>query len=341
MLRRMFLLFLLCTISACSRPNVSSLMQEYASRLSRVLATDIPLEHTSAPLVFPSQQTLQRDIPSIDIPLNAFYALQSCSLARHVAERNTTLGKVQYPSQRLAYEYALLPLFKECAATLTSENEQLLNELSQWEQQKQQSFPLLWASVIESSEETRLAIQFPQTSLTALSNDDITAAINSWQFLTQVTADQHYDNLSVRLELSLQRISQTRIPAILWRTQADLASLLGTMNTRIGPLLNTVSCPNGKATEQAKILRNVFYLFFIEQIQPIGSRLNQLHYKLLPVYHTLSTHPALHPEYTKAVSQHATAGFNHYQQTVSEHVHLWQQFLKRCNLSPTAPSANN
>jgi hypothetical protein len=101
--------------------------------------------------------------------------------------------------------------------------------------------------------------------------------------------------------------------------------------------LDTVSCPEGRASDKAKILRNVFYLFFIEEIQPVGSLVNQYHYKLAPLWEDWLEQPSLHEEFKRYIRQQSQDGFDKYTRAMKAHVNLWQDFLGRCNLSPVPP----
>ena len=92
--------------------TVKQSIDDYAARLSRVLDTPLPdsfNDKITTPLPkLADSATLKQAIEGVNINLREFYALQDCELGTVVAERNTSLGKSQLPSQRLVYESKLL-----------------------------------------------------------------------------------------------------------------------------------------------------------------------------------------------------------------------------------------
>ena len=142
---------------------------------------------------------------------------------------------------------------------------------------------------------------------------------------------------SGELEQQLQIIASSRLPAKLWQTQAILNNRLAFLNQVLAPALNNVKCENGIDSDKATILRNVFYLYFIEEIQPIASTLNNYHYQLQPLWEQWAGNTALSAPFKAHIRTHAIDNFVQYSATMKAHVSLWQDFLGRCNLSPTAP----
>ncbi|WP_167542081.1 DUF3080 family protein [Alteromonas stellipolaris] len=142
---------------------------------------------------------------------------------------------------------------------------------------------------------------------------------------------------SGELEQQLQIIASSRLPAKLWQTQAILHNRLVSLNQVLAPALNSVQCKNGVTSDKATILRNVFYLYFIEEIQPIASTLNSYHYQLQPLWKQWAENAALSAPFKAHIRTHAIDNFVQYSARMKAHVSLWQDFLGRCNLSPTAP----
>lgn len=114
-----------------------------------------------------------------------------------------------------------------------------------------------------------------------------------------------------------------------------ITGYLLTLNSSLSTALPEVNCMDGRPSDTAKILRNVFYLFFIEQVQPVASKVTALHYKIDPVFSTWLDEPTLSLEFKAYIEGNHKIGFTEYQSAVQQHVQLWQTFLARCNLSPT------
>ena len=353
--------------------TVKQSIDDYAARLSRVLDTPLPdsfNDKITTPLPkLADSATLKQAIEGVNINLREFYALQDCELGTVVAERNTSLGKSQLPSQRLVYESKLLNVLKSCEAALTKENESnqrnaaLAATIASWREQKTQDYSKTWANLVQGSQELRLALNTPERLFSVEDNKDALSSVNALYYInslsnkglllsdmyssntassdteTEATNENNSESIieSSELEQQLKIIRSARLPATLWHTQQTLTQNLSLLTNMLETELDAVSCPEGRASDKAKILRNVFYLFFIEEIQPVGSLVNQYHYKLAPLWEDWLAQPSLHEEFKRYIRQQSQDGFNQYSSVMKAHVNLWQGFLGRCNLSPVAP----
>ncbi|MEC7529998.1 MAG: DUF3080 family protein [Pseudomonadota bacterium] len=353
--------------------TVKQSIDDYAARLSRVLDTPLPdsfNDKITTPLPkLADSATLKHAIEGVNINLREFYALQDCELGTVVAERNTSLGKSQLPSQRLVYESKLLNVLKSCEAALTKENESnqrnatLAATIASWREQKTQEYSKTWANLVQGSQELRLALNTPERLFSVENNKDALSSVNALYYInslsnkelllsdmyssntassdteTEATNENNSERIieSSELEQQLKIIRSARLPATLWHTQQTLTQNLSLLTNMLETELDAVSCPEGRASDKAKILRNVFYLFFIEEIQPVGSLVNQYHYKLAPLWEDWLAQPSLHEEFKRYIRQQSQDGFNQYSSAMKAHVNLWQGFLGRCNLSPVAP----
>ena len=340
-------------------PSIDDTMDEYNTRLSRVL--DKPLTQEASPdstLVasnialpshtYPTLAELGNNVNPLNINIREFYAIQDCELGRIVAERNTALGKTQLPSQRLQYEHRLLNVLANCEARLQAADNPIASTVAEWRKQKQAQYQSVWANVVQTSTEMKLGLSMAGAPLQASENKDAKATVNALNFinglaetLKQKNAVDTYVEASTNnngeLEQQLQIIASSRLPAKLWQTQAILNNRLAFLNQVLAPALNNVKCENGIDSDKATILRNVFYLYFIEEIQPIASTLNNYHYQLQPLWEQWAGNTALSAPFKARIRTHAVDNFTQYSATMKAHVTLWQNFLGRCNLSPTAP----
>ncbi len=353
--------------------TVKQSIDDYAARLSRVLDAPLPdsfNDKITTPLPkLADSATIKHAIEGVNINLREFYALQDCELGTVVAERNTSLGKSQLPSQRLVYESNLLNVLKSCEAALTKANESnqrnaaLAATIASWREQKTQDYSKTWANLVQGSQELRLALNTPERLFSVENNRDALSSVNALYYIsslsnkglllsdmyssntassdteTEATNENNSESIieSSELEQQLKIIRSARLPATLWHTQQTLTQNLSLLTNMLETELDAVSCPEGRASDKAKILRNVFYLFFIEEIQPVGSLVNQYHYKLAPLWEDWLAQPSLHEEFKRYIRQQSQDGFNQYSSVMKAHVNLWQGFLGRCNLSPVAP----
>ena len=345
-------------------PSIDDTMDEYNTRLSRVLDKPLTQEAFSQEALpdstlatsnialpshtYPTLAELGNNVNPLNINIREFYAIQDCELGRIVAERNTALGKTQLPSQRLQYEHRLLNVLANCEARLQAADNPIASTVAEWRKQKQAQYQSVWANVVQTSTEMKLGLSMAGAPLQASENKDAKATVNALNFinglaetLKQKNAVDTYVEASTNnngeLEQQLQIIASSRLPAKLWQTQAILNNRLAFLNQVLAPALNNVKCENGIDSDKATILRNVFYLYFIEEIQPIASTLNNYHYQLQPLWEQWAGNTALSAPFKAHIRTHAVDNFTQYSATMKAHVTLWQNFLGRCNLSPTAP----
>jgi|GEM_PF-167293 hypothetical protein len=345
-------------------PSIDDTMDEYTTRLSRVL--DKPLTYealsqeasTNSTLAtsnialpshtYPTLAELGNNVTPLNINIREFYAIQDCELGRIVAERNTALGKTQLPSQRLQYEHRLLNVLANCEARLQAADNPIATTVAEWRKQKQAQYQSVWANVVQTSTEMKLGLSMAGAPLQASENKDAKATVNALNFINGLAETLKQKNVvdtnvvasannNGELEQQLQIIASSRLPAKLWQTQAVLNNRLALLNQVLAPALNNVKCENGIDSDKATILRNVFYLYFIEEIQPIASTLNSYHYQLQPLWKQWAENAALSAPFKAHIRTHAIDNFVQYSATMKAHVSLWQDFLGRCNLSPTAP----
>lgn len=333
------LLISIVVLCGCTPHHINDDINEYATRLARVLDTPEFPQHPVALLAYPQREVLFTSSPVLDMNLTRFYQLQQCALGNLVAERNTALGKIQALSQRLAYEQRLLGALTECIEVMAAREDdsaaQLLQLLRDWQTSKQAAYSAHWSNMLVLSDETKAAFSRPQPDLLFADKLDIAGQRALFTQLGDYHSAQH--TITDNLETTLQAIGATRLPASVWQAQHQLAVSLPPLTSRLDPLLAAVSCNTSSAPAQADILRNVFYLFFIEKIQPVGGHINDFNYQFARLLNSWQTADAL-PDDFKAYLRLQQQQFAAYQQAMGEHVKLWQRFLARCHLSPVAPA---
>jgi hypothetical protein len=109
---------LICSGCSSSEDALQQRYDDYLTRLSRVLAVDVPAASRAAAVVPPppTRRALRTDTTATSISLWEFLNLRECDLGALVGYRNSGLGKVLAPSQRLVYEGELLALANRCVA---------------------------------------------------------------------------------------------------------------------------------------------------------------------------------------------------------------------------------
>lgn len=328
-LRISLLLIISWLLVACGSPQVVTDLTDYRSRISRIL--DVPFDDISPniSLQFPDGIQLRLDIPKTSINLRDFYALADCQVSTLIAERNTALGKVQLPSTRFVYELSLVEGLQTCLTTAKDEKQQ--RQLNNWLELKRKNRSLVWADLIQNSDEIQTTLSDNQT---LFSHNDPALNVKyeqAFEFLLQLDTQSQVDaNL---LENSLNTLRLNPLLAEVWRTQRLISKHLEETTQMLHAASSELQCNSAQSRQKAKYLSNVFKLFFVERLQPLASDLNQITYSLTPYLQVLQDHPALSPAFKQYLYLH-NREFEDYQKTIKQHVMVWQRLFKRCGISP-------
>ncbi len=306
-----------------------TLLQDYQSRLGNILEVDSKqrLFIVTKRVPFPA---FSANVATTNIKLHEFYDLPGCGIKSLIAERNTSLGKLHTPSQRLLYDLRLLDMLDEClTATSAQEKEKLLNLI----QVKQQDLEVSWNALIADSNDIENSIVNPTVYLEA--GNSYRASVLAWRSLQNIKQDiarQKYHSQSIeQLEQELKLILDDALVARQRNTFSLIAQVLPEITAMLIKHAAPLTCNHPKQRQQIDYLRNVFDLFFVQQLQPLASSGNRLFYELQPVLQAIykGTEPQL---YAVAVEQQQAA-FDAYSSAMSEHIQFWQALFKRCNIN--------
>ncbi|MFQ3197525.1 MAG: hypothetical protein ACI8R9_002159 [Paraglaciecola sp.] len=331
MIFRLGLVLQLCLIClGCGQPTLADNITLYQSRLAAVL--DIPVVALPAfeSLYYPSLRQLKSAIPTSNIAMQDFYALQDCNASLLIAQRNTSLGRTQLPSSRYIYETQLINALGVCvqASAANTEASTLLT-------QKTTHLPLVWADLVQTSDEIRIAFSSNNAFLAEQQNEALSATHNALSYLLAL---QNTTTADVQaLERHLQQLANYKLPAKVSRSQRLLTHQLNHITLWLSQQKLSDQCPAGKPSQQIRYLKNVFQLFFIEKIQPLAGQLNHIQYQLLPVYQKFARSEYLKQAF-KTLLEHNQLEFTAYQEAMTQHIEFWQKLLATCNLSPTINS---
>ena len=262
------LIFFIACLSACQPyEQLSDDLQDYQQRLARVLESEKPAFIVGNLPAYPPLKTLENTLSQPSIKLSEFYQLQHCQLATLVAERNTSLGKLQLPSTRFHYEKQLIRGLQECIKQ--TQQPDLKEHLQAWLHIKQQNLVLSWADMLQKSTEMRQALSTNQGLIAGSPQDGLNETVAAFIFLL---ASQQQDVVDLKaLERHLYNLAQFALPARLWRSQHLLADNLNLTTLWLKQRGANDFCVIKQPQINAKdieYLSNVFQLFFIEKIQP-------------------------------------------------------------------------
>ena len=321
-----------CLTACFSSEQLSDDIKNYQQRMANVLNHDAPDFTADYLPALPSSTHIDEPTETL-MKLSDFYQLQHCQLASLVAQRNTVLGKIQLPSTRLLYEKQLLLGLQQCIEQ--TESATLKTKLQTWLTIKQQNLPRVWADMMQKSSEIHRAFSTNQGMISGQTRDGLTETLAALHFL--IKSEQQVTIDSAVLEQHLADIAQFALPAKLWRSQNLLtvnmrASTLWLKQHNAMDLCDATSpLPSQR---QVEYLVNVFRIFFVEKIQPVATQINHYHYKLSPLIDILIQHPALSEAFKTYLATQHQQNFADYQAAMQQHIELWQQVFKACQISP-------
>ncbi|MEM1401744.1 MAG: DUF3080 family protein [Pseudomonadota bacterium] len=289
--------------TACSEGPATRL-EDYLARVARPLGEEPPaLAATVVPRV-PRAEAMQITIEADGIDGLDFLKLRGCAVQTTIARRNSSLGRMAPPSQRLLLELAYLRDAPPCVRKLREEsNEELADLLENSYASKKEQLPALIFNATLGSREFRDFWRSPGTlgnypaetssaPITAL--ERINALVGQW-LSGDYTADESVFELTLS-EVANGDGGELLEALTLQREALDQASSMALKETMEGPL-----CDEGLIPASAPILRTVATTYFIGRIQPWSAQLSQRYHTLLAPIEALErrVQPALPPAYER------------------------------------------
>jgi hypothetical protein len=337
------LLILTLVLAACEGGSREAMLDNYLVRLGRAV-DEVPTE--IKPAILSSRPRIEdRYEPQqgIQIDLLDFLKLRSCRLQATIAHRNSILGKLALPSQRLLNSIEFLRRVGPCITQMTALGEQAIAErLQQAAAKKTAQLPaLLWQALL-GAEEARQFWRQPPDLVTYPEQTGVAliSALEQLHHLASAWLAGDYAVSGQALEGHLQTLATGDGGALLaamglLSEQMQRADQILTQSRQRGPL-----CPQGRPSERGQILSNVVRLFLIGEAQRWSADLNRRYYLLWPAVQQLEDllaagEPAAHRRW-RAGRDRAMETFR---AAPRNHVKMLSPILQRCALAPSRPDA--
>lgn len=319
-------------VAGCSRQPVVSSLDIYTQRLENLLGAELPVPEQRSVVPYPSRNVLLQPVPELSMKLREFYALQNCPVASLIAERNTALGRTQLPSTRYVYETRLIAGLDDCLSRI--EQPDAIAQLTSWKRDKQEALPLVWANMVQTSDEMKRAFIASSTVLEKDNTSAVNDTVNAFRYLSGLSENSPSLD-ATELERHLQVLGSQAVPGKLHYAHVLLTNRLAPLTQWLQQHTQVLTCENRQHKQTVEYLSNVFNLFFVQDVQPYASQLNAAWYKLSPEYEKLLASPHTTPAYRTHLQRQFTQ-FNQYQTSMRQHVELWQHLFKRCGISPAS-----
>lgn len=356
-------LVILCclTVLGCHpNPKLAQPLQTYAARLANVLDTepppsaqmtfaDIASATTAQPanyIAFHPILTKIKNPPAAvghSLSLREFQQLPDChQLKPIIAQQNSSLGRVQSPSQYYMYQIEIVSLLKQCLE-YAEKNSLSGSQLSHLYQIKLQDLGKGRHWFLRTEPSLRRSLAFSATLLEPNWKQH-QQSISHWQTLISSPSPASEFPVDVpatthRLNSALRNLETNPFPSQLYNTLNWYHFQIDTLNTWLKTRLSNENCTSSKAKTQVQYLQNVMTLFFINDIQVQGSKLTQLHYRLHPIMQQLYHPTPADTAMSEIVAQHQRI-FERYQDSMKSHTLIWSELFKRCRITLKSSLSN-
>lgn len=331
-------LLVISHLVGCEQNSTEDSLHTYHERLANVLNVEPAAAPDTELAPLPDIRELLLPIEDIRIGLLDAYELRKCDLFHLIAERNSVLGKVQDKTHQLRYELLLVKGLSRCIG-MQEQGSEPQAELKQLHQKKQQQLTRhLWNMLI-TGEEWRKQFtlqsvpfslgQFPgfvenQEAMRHLA--DLVNHISQQQTVPAKSADA--------LLFHQQQIHIFRYFGQLFYSLARTRDWLNITTQMLESHEKLIICGPNRNQQKAEYLGNVFYRFFVSDIQPYLAELDSQYRQLQPdLQRVFTIVPSGITTFTPYQKQHIDGEiYTAFRQAIRNHVKFWQRTFKRCQI---------
>jgi len=321
---------LLClTLLGCSpAPSVLSPLHSLNERISNTLGIQpASLDYQPRPEQMPPVRSLK---PSGNVSSMNFLTslrLGHCKAGQLIAERNSSLGRLEDGLMRYQQDIRLLAALNQCAEH--PQSLQIKQELIAAVDAKagQEDYDL--AVAVATDDALRNALSYGNNALRHVNEQQFTTDLNALKQLANwLTQPSETSELSVWRE----QLAQSDYLGQLYRSVVQMRLYLTQLEQHFPSLPAAAGCTTKGVPERATVLRNVFLSFFIEQLQPTLAQLTQQYQRLQPVFEQLQQRLP-QPELRQYLQQLSKQG-DFLTDSSKSFVQPWQQLFKACEFTP-------
>jgi len=275
---------LVLLLAGCAEPGPADALQTYLSRLARTL--DQPAPDTREPDWPRMPRTADLTLTMEGSALDAldFLALSGCAVQVTIGKRNSSLGRIAPPSQRLLLDLEYLQLAPECIAFLEENGDAALAATltSAWQQKRAQLSARLFNATL-ASDEFRAFWRKPRDlgNYPGNTNSEVITALES---ITSLARQWHGGDFSAdnrAFEILLSEVAIGDGGALLWSLSVQAGWLASANSIVVGRAEEGPLCSAQFRQPAADILQTVVHKYFIGGVQPWSAALGRRHHELL------------------------------------------------------------
>ncbi|UJF17537.1 DUF3080 domain-containing protein [Vibrio sp. SS-MA-C1-2] len=339
MIKMSIIILLLLNLVGCyDKPDMESNFEAYHQRIANAQNSDALEYQAVVTPTAPVRRTIAIELPRISMGLLDSYELHQCGLFNLIAEKNSSLGKVQDPFREYHYQTQFLTLLEQCLKSDLSPDirEALLlvkglkiGQLSVYYYQLLYGSDALRTQLFPNGHKFNLWLdptQSLQQHANALNTLDKLAPQNRLSFT--FAQQKHLLDIQELLEKdpAIGQLNYTLIATTHW---------LKLTNQQLRNNDRVITCGKNRNTQKLTILNNVFQIYFIEKIHPYLSHLDR-NYKMIEPYIAVFSPIKLSETLNKGqqvyyypIAKH----YREYREAMKQHINYWQQLFQRCDVS--------
>ena len=336
-------LLLLLPLAGCGSPSADDLWLDYHERLARLARAEVPAAAPWHRPLWPAARDIRVQTPEWRSGLLRYLDMAGCDLMELVASRNSGLGRVQQPVNRLDYELRFIDEAGRCLdSDALVDDEEMRTWLAQLREQKKQAVPAIyWNTVVGGEELARFLAQgdIPARPPLVSNSNQIWHTLGALGGWPTASASKALPVDASVLRGQLREIDLSSAAAVI-----DALALANRELPRATAILRGVDtgalCPRGVASERARYFDNVLKRIYASDIQPW---LSDTWRSSETLSHLLGTLLSQAPEPRPAVEAWYQAVFgndglrNRMAARMQEHTEAWQHLLGECGLMPDRP----
>lgn len=327
-------------LSGCSR-GVENDLADYQQRLSRLLdEPKIAVELPSNPRM-PRTQEVQTPIPEISISLLDSMRLDRCRVGQLVAERNSSLGRVQSTQSRVHYEIQMIAALQECLASPAADEERIAELLTSALAHKVDTLPLWFDRFLTSESVIRERMRVSRSTLNLENTQQGSASVAALTYFADVFTGLSTDPLGYQVDPEhwnehMRHLGQNNFLSDFWRTQQVVHGYLIELNNMLNDAGDKVGCQGQSVPQQAHYLQNVMHSLWIAELQTKLARLQGYEQQIAAQLRRLQQFVRHEPWQNYIEELIGTESHGEYIREHSrEHAQHYQGFLTQCGFDIT------
>lgn len=280
----------------------------------------------------PALRLLRLEMPTVNLSLLDSLRLDNCAVGALIAERNSSLGRLQQGVLRYYHDVQISSALEHCVSAL--DHSELRQRLSLIAAEKRASLPLLRAQAILQDNALRNTLNSGKIALNQPDSAQLAPLLAALAVVLQTLVSNDASELPplVSLQEALETLDKSSYSGQLWRGFSEQRQILEQLYPLFDGIDQRAGCHSAGVPERAQILRNVAITIFGGQLQ---SRLagylqqGQAVQPYLQQLQALDAHPLMNAHLQRLMAQPEQL-----RDAVRNHAQQWQILFNACGFSP-------